>query len=100
MDETCQAVDTRPVNRLVKAVFEGSRALVLGSVEIARERLRRGRGDDRVAPLPPEAGSSPVSELLDRLTLALWGDRSHLARLDRELAERLPPPVAVSAPLP
>ena len=39
----------------------------------------------------PTLGSPDAEQLLDRLLLALWGERGYLERLDADLAQRLQP---------
>jgi len=92
------ATDTRPLQRLLVGVLRNSRQLLRATVRWLASRLG-GRRDaaPAVTALADEGatrqqlGSPEAEQLLDRLLLALWGERGYLERLDAELGRRLPP---------
>jgi hypothetical protein len=90
------AIDTRPLQRLLVGVLRNSRQLVRATLRWLASRLG-GRRDavPAVTALADEGatrqqlGSPEAEQLLDRLLLALWGERGYLEHLDAELARRL-----------
>jgi hypothetical protein len=95
---TLEAVDTRPINRLVKGILKSSGRLVLASLRWFFGLFRRATPLDRVQakgadPERLEAASPATAALLDQLLGALWGEDHYRERLDWELARRLPSPL-------
>jgi len=93
---TLAATNTRPLRRLLVGVLRNSRDLLRGTVRWLAARLGRRRdaapnlasiADEATS--RPELGSRDAEQLLDRLLLALWGERRYLDRLDADLASRL-----------
>jgi hypothetical protein len=94
---TLETVDTRPVNRVVKAVLRSSGRLVMASLRFFFRLFRRAtpltrvqeKGADRER---LEAASPATALLLDRLLEALWGKEHYREHLEAELVRRLWPP--------
>ena len=92
--ETLDAIDTRPIMKLVKGVFRGSRDLLRGVIRWARRRLPTRAGglqlDDAGQDPAVLAEASPEAEaLLERLLELLWGEEGYRDRLREELVGRL-----------
>jgi hypothetical protein len=90
------ATNTRPLRRLLVGVLRNSRELLRATVRWLASRLG-GRRDAAPAMTAvadqgatrQQLGSPEAEQLLDRLLLALWGERGYLEQLDAELARRL-----------
>jgi hypothetical protein len=96
--ETLEAVDTRPLRRVLVHVLRGSRRLVKSTFSWIFAQLRGSRGRDleRLAEVGGDeatllAGSPEAEQLLDRLLPVLWGEEGYRRRLEQELAVRLAP---------
>ncbi len=95
--DTCEAMDPRPVNQLVRRSLRGSRRLLVTTSRWLGQRLRPERRRSaaaavEVARVGLEDRDERLADLADRLADDLWLDRSYLRALDalfdRSLAGR------------
>ncbi len=83
IEAACREVDARPINQLLRRLFEGSRLLL---AEAGRAFLQPLRGQPRV----PEPGEgAEVASLADRLAAALWEERGYFTALEQRYAAKL-----------
>lgn len=94
---TCEAIDPRPLNQVLRRVLSGSRRLLLeaargfGRLLRAERREQRAAGNagaEAAAAVPGseariEAQEEAVGGLLDRLTGVLWANQAYRAELER-----------------
>jgi hypothetical protein len=83
IDAACREVDARPINQLLRRLFEGSRLLL---AEAARAFLQPLRGQPRV---PEQGEQAEVASLADRLAAALWEERGYFTALEQRYAAKL-----------
>jgi hypothetical protein len=80
---TCEAVDPRPLNQLVKRTLKGSRVLLLRASRTLGKLFRKGRRDGEVAEAVEarleQREEALLGSLLDRLTAAIQGEAGYLA---------------------
>lgn len=100
---TCETIDPRPLNQLVRRVLAGSRRLLLDAARIFGRLLRAERKEARRhGEAPAAAGTASearieeqeraVGGLLDRLTSALWANHAYRAELERAFLAALEVP--------
>lgn len=96
--ETCREVDPRPVRKLARGLFAGSRQLLSEAAGRLGSLFRRGRPQAAAEGADGERIESEEEKMLggflDRLTAALWheeGYRVHLAKVFDEMVDRLEP---------
>lgn len=89
---TCEAVDPRPFNQLVKRVLASSKRVLLEAARTFGRLLRAERKQGRPG---PSGGAGAAAEealggsgtafggLIERLSAAVWGDEGYRAELER-----------------
>jgi hypothetical protein len=83
IEAACKEVDSRPINQLLRRLFEGSRLLL---AEATQAFLSPLLGQPRV---PQQGETAEVSSLADRLAAALWEQRGYFTALEERYAQHL-----------
>jgi hypothetical protein len=90
---TCEEVDPRPLNQLVKGTLRGSRGLLLKASRMLGRLFRRRPRTEAEAPEAEAAldaeEEAMLGSLLDRLTAVIRGEAGYLAALEEKFAANL-----------
>jgi hypothetical protein len=93
IEEACDGIDTRPVEKLARSAFAGSRRLLRGAgramARTLRRLRRRGSDEQTIYHNLERQGEAELGGLADRLTAAISGETAYLRRLEELYESRL-----------
>jgi len=93
IEEACDGIDTRPVEKLARSAFAGSRQLLRTAgramVRTLRRLRRRGSDEQTIYHNLERQGEAELGSLADRLTAAIGVETAYLRRLEELYESRL-----------